>query len=180
MKIIETALDGVFVIELEPARDDRGWFARAFDADVFASRGLQSTFVQHSISANVRAGTLRGLHYQVAPAEEVKIVRCTAGTIFDVVVDLRAGSKSFCRSFTAELSRENLRTLYIPKGCAHGFMTLTDNADVHYMISTPYEPALARGLRWNDPAFAIAWPREPAVISARDAAYPDFKSGQSA
>jgi len=174
MKLLETDLPGVLLIELEPSRDERGSFARTFDADLFAARGLETRFVQHSLSSSTRAGTLRGLHYQAAPGEEVKIVRCTAGSIHDVVVDLRPSSPAFRRSISAELSRENGVAIYVPRGCAHGFLTLADDSDVHYLISAPYDPALARGVRWNDPAFSIRWPSAPEVISPRDASYPDF------
>lgn len=170
MRLIETNIAGAWVIEPEPVHDERGWFTRVFDSAEFAERGLITSFPQHSLSFNAKRGTLRGMHYQAAPASEAKIVRCVAGAIHDVIVDLRSRE-----AFAVELSAENRRALYVPPHCAHGFLTLTDASEVLYLISEPYDPALARGVRWNDPAFAIQWPFEPVVISARDAAFANIQ-----
>jgi dTDP-4-dehydrorhamnose 3,5-epimerase len=163
---------GAYVVELERLTDERGFFARSYCADDFAARGLGPPLRQCSVSYNARKGTLRGLHYQGAPHEEHKLVRCTAGAIFDVIVDIRASSPTYRRWFAAELSSVNRRSMFIPPGFAHGFMSLTDDAEVYYMISVAHAPQSSRGYRWSDPAFAIKWPLPPAVISARDAAYP--------
>jgi len=172
MNFIETPICGAFVIELEPFSDERGSFARAFCEDEFRAHGLQSRIAQCSVSFNRRRATLRGMHYQIAPHEEAKLVRCTMGTIHDVVLDLRRESPTCLRWYGADLSAENRRMLYVPEGCAHGFITLVDESEVFYQISAPYEPPASRGVRWNDPAFSIAWPIEPAVISQRDAQWP--------
>ena len=170
------SLDGVFLIEIEKLADDRGFFARTFDCEDFKAHGLEPRFPQLSISHNARRGTLRGLHFQRAPCEENKIVRCTRGAIFDVVVDLRVDSPSCGLWLSFELSDENSRQVYIPKGCAHGFQTLTDNCDVQYQISAPYSPAHADGIRWDDAVIGIDWPAaEHRIISARDLALPAFR-----
>ncbi len=170
-----TAIAGVVVVEPERQEDDRGFFARTFCAEEFAAHGLATSYVQASISFNARAGTLRGMHFQAAPHEEAKLVRCTRGAVHDVVLDLRRGSPTFLRSIGLELSAENRRTLSIAPGLAHGFLTLTDGAEVFYQMSERYDPENARGVRWNDPAFGIAWGGEVRVISDRDAGYPDFE-----
>lgn len=172
MRFLPTRLDGAFLIELEPHRDERGSFARLWDGALFAERGLEPALAQVSVSSNPAAGTLRGLHFQLPPYEETKLVRCLGGAIFDVIVDRRAGSPTYLRWEGFELSAENGRQLYIPKGFAHGFETLADDCEVLYFISTPYTPTAAAGLRWNDPALAIAWPFEPRVISERDRTWP--------
>ena len=172
MIFTESALRGAFTIEMHRAQDERGFFARSFSAEEFAARGLPAEMPQSSVSYNLRKGTLRGLHYQVSPHGEDKLVRCTAGAIFDVIVDLRGGSPTQHRWFATELTADNRRALFVPKGFAHGFVTLRDDTEVLYMISTPYVPGAERGLRWNDPALAIEWPIEPMVMSARDAALP--------
>lgn len=175
MIFTETALPGAWVVEPEPVHDERGFFARTFDRDAFATRGLCTAFAQCSVSYNHRAGTLRGLHFQAAPHEEAKLVRCTAGAVFDVIVDLRPGSATRGRWAAVELSAENRRALYIPEGFAHGFQSLADGSELFYQISVPYRPESARGVRWDDPAFAIAWPEaERRIVSARDRSYPDF------
>jgi dTDP-4-dehydrorhamnose 3,5-epimerase len=173
MIFTESPLAGVYVIELERLADERGFFARSYCADEFAARGLGPELRQCSVSYNARAGTLRGLHYQSAPHEEHKLVRCTAGAVFDVVVDIRESSPTYRRWFGAELTAANRLSLFIPPGFAHGFLSLADHAEVYYMISAAYAPQSGRGFRWNDPAFAIEWPSAPTVISARDASYPD-------
>ena len=170
-----TGIGGAWVIEAERVEDERGFFARTWDAEQFAEHGLNPRLAQCSISYNRARGTLRGLHYQVAPNEEAKLVRCTAGAIFDVALDLRPESASFRRWFGVELSAENRRALYVPEGCAHGFLTLDDGCEVHYQISRSYTPEAAAGVRWNDPLFAIRWPGEVVVINARDRSYPDFR-----
>ena len=171
----ETALPGAWIVEPERLADERGFFARTFDAAAFAARRLRSDFPQCSISFNTRAATLRGMHYQAAPHEEAKLVRCTAGAIYDVIIDLRAGSPTRGRWAAVELSAENHRALYVPEGFAHGFQTLADGAEVLYQISTPYVPDAGRGVRWDDPTFAITWPHaQTRVISERDRSYADW------
>lgn len=156
----------------EPRGDERGFFARTWCSREFPEHGLRANFDQASISFNEIAGTLRGMHYQVAPHGEVKLVRCTAGAIFDVVVDLRPDSPTYLQWQGEVLSAENRAALYIPEQCAHGFVTLEDKSEVLYEIAGLYEPSAARGVRWNDPALGIRWPREPARMSERDAQYP--------
>jgi len=168
----ESPLPGAFIVDLELHSDERGFFARSYCPDEFAVRGLTPPLQQCSVSYNARKGTLRGLHYQAAPHEEHKLVRCTAGAIFDVIVDIRPHSGHYKRWFGTELSAQNRRALFVPAGFAHGFITLSDEAEVYYMISVPYSPAHAQGFRWSDPAFGIQWPLSPSVISPRDAAYP--------
>jgi dTDP-4-dehydrorhamnose 3,5-epimerase len=170
----ETPLAGAFVIELEPFVDERGSFARTFDADEFALRGLNAAVVQCNVSLNTRRGTLRGMHYQADPYGECKLVRCTRGSIFDVIVDVRKGSPTRCGWFGVELTESNGRMLFIPEGVAHGFQTLTDSAEVHYQMSQVYIPEASRGVRWNDPAFGIDWPDGDRVISDKDQRYPDY------
>jgi dTDP-4-dehydrorhamnose 3,5-epimerase len=170
-----TDIDGLWVIEPERHEDERGFFARTWDPDEFAERGLNPELAQCSISFNRARGTLRGLHYQAAPHEEAKLVRCTSGAIFDVALDLRPDSSTFRDWFGVELSAENRLALYIPEGCAHGFLTLADDSEVHYQISQAYVPDAGRGVRWNDPAFAIRWPGEVVVINDRDRSYADFR-----
>jgi dTDP-4-dehydrorhamnose 3,5-epimerase len=170
----ETSIADVWLIEPERHPDSRGFFARTWDHDEFVERGLDATVVQCSVSFNHRRGTLRGLHYQAAPHEETKVVRCTAGAIFDVAVDLRPGSPTFRSWVGRELTAENRHALYIPKGCAHGFLTLADGTEVAYQISEAHAPAAARGVRFDDPAFDISWPAEVVAINERDRSYPDF------
>lgn len=170
----ETEIAGVRIVELEPHSDERGSFARSFCAEEFAAAGIAMTVVQTNVSRNTSRGTLRGMHYQAEPAPEPKLIRCTAGSVFDVAVDLRPASPSFCRWVGVELNAEAHNGLFVPDGCAHGFLTLSDNAEVTYLMGAAYVPGLARGVRWNDPAFAIAWPFGPGVLSDKDATYPDF------
>jgi len=174
MRLEPTEIEQLFRVEAEPQRDERGSFARTFDDALFAKAGVAFQTRQCSTSFNLKRGTLRGMHYQAAPAEETKLVRCTRGAIFDVVIDLRPASKSFKRWQGSELSADNLRGLLIPRGCAHGFITLADASEIFYQIDTPFMPELFRAVRWNDPAFGIAWPLQPVVITPRDAALPDF------
>jgi dTDP-4-dehydrorhamnose 3,5-epimerase len=166
-----TPLPGALVVELQPHADERGFFARSYCAAEFAAQGLGPELRQCSVSFNARKGTLRGLHHQGAPYEEHKLVRCTAGAIFDVIVDIRDSSPTYRRWFGTELTGANHRAIFIPPGFAHGFVSLTDNAEVYYMISVAHAPQAGRGFRWNDPAFAIEWPVLPTVISSRDANY---------
>ena len=172
MRFTETALAGAWMVEMERIEDDRGFFARSFCADEFAAHGLAAAMPQCSVSFNSRRATLRGLHFQAAPDAEDKVVRCTSGAIFDVIVDLRPGSRTHRRWIGLELTADNRLALYVPRGVAHGFVTLTDGSEVLYMISVPYAPGSARGVRWNDPALAIEWPLEPQWMADRDAAYP--------
>jgi dTDP-4-dehydrorhamnose 3,5-epimerase len=169
-----TPLEGAFLVELEPHVDERGFFARTFCEREFTEQGLPAHFPQCNLSRNARAGTLRGLHYNAAPHREAKLVRCVSGAIWDVVVDLRAGSPSRLAWFGAELTAARGEAMFVPEGFAHGFVTLADGADVFYQMSACYVPGAARGLRWNDPRLGIAWPRAPEVISDRDRDYPDF------
>ncbi len=172
MNFVDTELAGVLIVELQPVEDERGFFARSYCAAEFAARGLAAAMPQCSVSYNARRGTLRGLHYQAAPHEEDKLVRCTSGAVFDVVVDLRPGSPTHRCWLGVELSAANRRALYVPKGFAHGFLSLEDRTEMLYMISVPFVAGAARGVRWNDPALGIRWPAEPAVISERDASHP--------
>jgi dTDP-4-dehydrorhamnose 3,5-epimerase len=172
----ETELAGVFVLDPERHHDARGHFARTFCVEEYRARGLDARVAQMSTSYNAKRHTLRGLHYQAAPDGEAKTVRCVRGAIHDVVVDLRPTSPSFRRWLGIELSADNGRAVYLPEGIAHGFLTLTDGAEVSYVMSTPHAPGAARGLRWDDPALGIRWPARPAVLSERDAAYPDLGS----
>ena len=172
MIFTESPLPGAFLIDLAPIADERGFFARAYCDEEFAAKGLSTGLRQCSVSYNTRKGTLRGLHYQGLPHEEHKLVRCTSGAIFDVIADIRPQSSHYRRWFGTQLTAQNRRSLFIPPGFAHGFITLSDDAEVYYMISVPHAPESAQGFRWNDPAFAIQWPLAPSVISPRDAAYP--------
>ncbi|MBE0656968.1 MAG: dTDP-4-dehydrorhamnose 3,5-epimerase [Bryobacteraceae bacterium] len=169
-----TSLQGVFEVEVEPHADERGSFARTWCREDFRMQGLNSELAQCSVSFNHRRGTLRGMHYQAAPHGEAKLVRCTRGSVYDVALDLRPDSPTFLRWAATELTADNRRAFYIPEGCAHGFLTLEDNSEVFYQISEFHHPEFARGLRWNDPAFGIAWPAEVTVISERDRTYPEF------
>lgn len=177
MRFLETPLNGAWVIDLDLLGDERGWFARTFDAGEFAARGLNPDVAQCNASFNARRGTLRGMHYQAEPHGESKLVRCVRGAIFDVAVDLREGSPTLRRWHGVELSAENRLAFYIPPGLAHGFQTLSDDAEVLYQMGSPYVPEAARGVRWDDPAFAIDWPQPSGdrVISEKDRLYPDFE-----
>jgi dTDP-4-dehydrorhamnose 3,5-epimerase len=175
MRFTETPLAGAYVIEPEPVRDDRGFFCRTHCRREFLARGLAPEFVQTSLSFNAKRGTLRGMHYQAEPHEEAKLVRVVRGAAYDVAVDLRAGSPTRCRWYGLELNDADRRALYLPAGFAHGFLTLTDETEVLYQISSYHAPAAARGVRWDDPAFKIEWPAAPEVISEQDRGYPDFR-----
>jgi dTDP-4-dehydrorhamnose 3,5-epimerase len=170
----EAPLAGAFVIEPEPVEDERGFFARTWCEQEFGEIGLISRLVQCSISWNRTTGTVRGMHYQVAPHEEVKIVRCTRGSIFDVILDLRPNSATFKACFSVVLSADNRLMLYVPEGVAHGFQAMEDGTEVFYQISTHYVADATAGVRWNDPSFDIRWPLPVTVISERDRNFPDF------
>jgi dTDP-4-dehydrorhamnose 3,5-epimerase len=174
VKFTETPIPSAFLIDIEPVEDERGFFARTYDAGELRRRGLESHIEQCSVSYNRRKGTLRGLHYQRSPYGEVKLVRCTRGAVYDVVIDLRPSSPSFRQWLAAELTAQNHRMLYVPEGVAHGFQTLQDDSEVSYQISAPYQQQAAAGVRWNDPAFAIRWPLDVSVISERDRTFPNF------
>ena len=176
MIVAETALPVVHTLDIEPHADVRGFFARVWDGELLAAHGLDARVSQSSIAFNHRAGTLRGMHFQRAPHEEAKLVRCTRGAIYDVVVDIRPDSETYLRWLGVELTEQNRRTLYVPEGFAHGYQTLVDATEVWYQMSVPYAPESAGGLRWHDPRLAIEWPEPPPsgrVISAKDEAWPD-------
>jgi len=175
MKFLSTGLEGVFEIHVEPNCDERGFLARTWCEAEFQNNKLNPKIVQCSVSFNTRRGTLRGVHYQDSPHQEAKLVRCIRGAIFDVAVDLRPHSPTFKRWKAALLTAENRNMLYVPEGCGHGFLTMEDDTEVFYQISEFYAPECSRGVRWNDPAFEIAWPDEVRVISERDRTYPDFR-----
>lgn len=174
MKFTETPLKGAFVIELDKRGDERGWFARAFCEREYAAHGLNHHIVQANNSFSAIPGTLRGMHYQLAPKAEDKVFRCIRGAIFDAIIDLRPESPTFLKHFTIELTADNRISLYIPKGFAHGFMTLVPDTEVFYLVTEFYSPELERGIRYNDPKFGIKWPLEPAVISDKDRNQKDF------
>ena len=171
----ETKLTGVYVIDIEKIEDERGFFARTWDKKKFLEMGLESEFVQFSISKNSKKNTFRGMHYQAKPYEETKIVRCTKGKIFDIIIDLRPNSKTFKEIFSIELSENNYKILYIPNGFAHGFQTLEENTEVFYQISQYYKKEFARGITWNDSKFNIKLPEKISVISSKDLLYEPFK-----
>jgi len=171
MKFIETHLKDAFLIELAPFQDERGLFARTFDKKLFESINHHKEFVQFNHSVNHFKGTLRGLHYQVAPSSEIKLVRCIRGRVYDVIVDVREGSPTFLEYLGVELSENNLRMLYIPEGFAHGFQTLEDNSQMIYHHSNYYNPSSERGIRYNDPRLNIPWPLAPTVLSDKDQKY---------
>ena len=177
MKFTPTDIAGLIVIETDPIADERGDFARSFCTVEFREAGLGAFApVQMNISRNARMGTLRGMHYQDEPTPDPKVVRCTRGRVYDVAVDLRADSATFCEWFGLELTADRQNALYVPPGCAHGFITLEDDSEVFYVMGAPYVPELARGVRWDDPAFGVHWPIPPVTIAARDAEYPDFEA----
>lgn len=173
------SIEGAFIVELELLGDDRGFFARSFCQEEFKRQGIDPLVAQCNISFNQQRGTLRGLHYQVKPHEEAKLVRCTQGAIWDVIVDLRENSPTRYRWFAAELTASNRRALYVPRGLAHGFQTLSDNSEVFYQMSEFYHPESARGMRWDDPVIGITWPVDNPVLSPRDKSYPLLERGNS-
>jgi len=171
----ETKLKGAYIIELEPVKDERGFFARSFCQKEFEKHGIKVNVVQCNISYNKKKGTLRGMHYQVSPYQEAKIVSCVRGAIYDVIIDLRPDSPTYCQWLAVELSAENYKMFYISEGFAHGFQTLEDNTVVFYQMSEFYHPECARGVKWDDPAFGIKWPLSNRIISEKDMDYPDFQ-----
>jgi dTDP-4-dehydrorhamnose 3,5-epimerase len=180
MRFIETELKGAFILELEERSDDRGFFARTFCAKEFADHGLKPSVAQCNLSFNHRAGTLRGMHFQVPPAAETKLVRCTRGAIHDVIVDLRPGSPTYLRHVAIELTADNRRQLYVPEMFAHGYQALTDGAEVAYQVGESYTPGCERGIRYDDPLLGIRWPAPVTVLSPKDAAWPAFEAAATA
>lgn len=174
MIFTETKLKGAFIIDIEPREDERGFFARSWCEDEFKKHGLNPRLVQCNISFNKKRGTLRGMHYQIAPFAEAKLVRCTMGGVYDVIIDLRPDSPTFKQWISVELTAENRRALYVPEDFAHGFQTLMDNTEVFYQMSEFYHPECARSVRWDDPALGIQWPSGPRIISRRDSEYADI------
>lgn len=172
----ETPLKGAFTIDLEKREDERGFFARFFCVNEFEKHGLPKTFVQINNSLSVHKGTLRGMHYQLAPKGETKVVRCVKGSLYDVILDLRPDSPTFGQSFGTVLSAENRKMMLVPQGFAHGFLTLEDDSEALYLVSEFYAAEYERGIRWNDPHFKIAWPETPKIISDKDRKHPDFDS----
>ena len=174
MIFTETKLKGAFVIDLQKREDERGFFARTYCADEFAKHGLSINMPQSNMSLSKEKGTLRGMHFQVDGAEEAKLIRCTRGGILDVIIDIRKDSATYCQHIAVELTDQNHRMLYVPEGFAHGFITLIDNVEVAYQVSQFYTPGKEKGIRWNDPLFAIEWPTTNPIISEKDAIHPYF------
>jgi dTDP-4-dehydrorhamnose 3,5-epimerase len=174
MTFSETPLNGSYIIDIVKIEDERGFFGRSFCRREMEERGLNGGIMQANTSFTHKRGTLRGLHYQDAPYQESKLIRCVRGAIYDVIIDLRPGSPTFRQWTSVELSQENYRMFYIPEGFAHGYMALTDNVEVYYNVSAFYTPGAEKGIRWDDPGFMIRWPFEPVVISEKDRHHPDF------
>lgn len=174
MKFIETKLQGSFIIEPEKLTDNRGFFTRVWDYKIFDAMGLNPKLAQCNVSLSNKKGTIRGMHYQVNPYEEVKLVRCTQGSIFDVIIDLRSNSKTYKEWVGYNLSSQNHKMLYVPEGFAHGFQTLEDNSEIFYQVSQFYTPNAENGIRWDDALFNISWPLKPTVISVKDSSWPKF------
>lgn len=174
MIFTETKLKGAYIIEPDRLEDERGFFARTFCQEEFKALGLNPCVAQSNISFNKHKNTLRGMHYQITPHEEAKLVRCTMGVIYDVIIDLRSASITFKQWVSVELKAENRRMIYVPEGFAHGFQTLEDNTEVFYQMTEFYHPECARGVRWNDPAFGIEWRNDSLAVSIKDQKYPDF------
>jgi dTDP-4-dehydrorhamnose 3,5-epimerase len=170
----ETSLAGVYLIDLEKRGDERGFFARAFCEREFAGHGFATRIVQANNSLSAQKGTLRGMHYQLSPKAETKFIRCIRGALHDVVIDIRSDSTTFGHSYGADLTAKNRRMMYVPKGFAHGFITLADDTEAFYLVDEFYSPECERGIRWNDPKFGIQWPAQPVVISEKDQNYRDF------
>jgi dTDP-4-dehydrorhamnose 3,5-epimerase len=175
VRFTKAALPGAWLIDIDPIADDRGHFARLFCHDEFAAHGIPAEFVQSSLSFNHRRGTLRGLHFQVAPAAEGKLVRCTRGAVFDVMLDLRADSPTYLQWQGFDLTALHAAAVFIPPGLAHGFQTLADDTEIFYQMTTRHSPDHATGVRWNDAAFGITWPIADPILSPRDANYPDYR-----
>lgn len=178
MIFTKTKIEGAYLLDVKQIQDERGFFGRSYCKTEFEAKGLNTVVAQVNVSSNVKKGTLRGLHMQIKPAEEAKLVRCTKGAIFDVLVDLRSQSETFMQWYGSELTAESFQMLYVPEGCAHGYLTLKDNTDVMYQVSEFYTPTAERGFQWNDPTFAIKWPIEPVIISTKDQAHPLFNVEQ--
>jgi len=176
MIFTETKLQGAFIIDVNRLSDERGFFARSWCEDEFAAHGIHMPPVQANLSFNPQKGTLRGMHYQLPPYEETKLVRCTRGAIYDVIVDLREESPTYMQWIGVELTADSFRMLFVPGRFAHGFITLEDNTDVAYQVSAKYTPGAERGLRWNDPAIGIEWPMQPTLVSPKDAVHPDYQT----
>jgi dTDP-4-dehydrorhamnose 3,5-epimerase len=175
MRFVETAIAGAWLVDLEPLVDQRGFFARVWSDDAFAAHGLTTNFVQCNTAFTHQAGTIRGLHYQLSPFADAKLMRCIRGAVFDVIADVRPESPTYLRWFGVELSEDNRRLLYVPAGCAHGYQALSNHAEVMYPVSAPYAASAERGVRWDDPLFAIRWPHAGEhCLSDKDAAWPDF------
>lgn len=175
MKFIKTPIEKVYLLEIEKIEDERGFFARSWCREEFEDMGLNGNLAQCSISFNKEKGTLRGMHYQAPPYEEAKIIRCTMGAIYDVIIDVRPSSPTFKKWYGVELSASNRNMLYAPEGVAHGYITLEDNSEIFYQISELYHPECAKGVRWDDPAFGVKWPAKPSVIADRDVNYKDLR-----
>lgn len=175
MIFTETKIKGAFIVDIKRISDDRGFFGRAFCQREMKKMGLNERVAQTNLSSNPKKGTLRGLHYQVSPHEESKLVRCTRGSLFDVIVDLRKSSETYGQWFGTKLTADSFQMLYVPEGCAHGFVTLEDNTDIMYEVSEFYAPNAERGLLWNDPTIGIQWPIEPLIISEKDKQQPFFE-----
>ena len=174
MIFTETKLNGAYVIEIEKLEDNRGFFARSWCQNEFKAKGLVSRVVQANVSSNKKKGTLRGMHYQLSPYEETKLVRCTRGAIYDVIIDLRPGSPTYAQWVGVELTAENYKMLYVPEDFAHGFQTLEDDSEVVYQVTQFYTPGSEKGIRWDDPVFSIQWPTDVQVISDKDKSWPDY------
>ena len=170
----EMELCGAYLVDIESMHDERGFFARSWCGDEFEAHGLNPALVQCNISYNKKKGTLRGMHFQIAPHEEAKLVRCVRGAIYDVIVDLRPDSSTYCCWQGVELNEENRRALYVPEGFAHGFYTLADDTEISYQMSSRFVPGSSAGIRWDDPAIAIQWPEQPTCMSEKDRSYPGF------
>jgi dTDP-4-dehydrorhamnose 3,5-epimerase len=175
MRFVTRQIAGVYLVELDTIDDHRGFFARSFCMSEFRDRGLDPVIAQCSVSWNHKRGTLRGMHFQAAPHAEAKLVRCTRGAVYDVVVDLRPESPTYLKWDAMEINADNRTAVYIPKGCGHGFQSLCDNTEILYHMSEPHHPGASSGVRWNDPAFAIEWPIAEPILSDKDRCYPDFQ-----
>ncbi|NTU67257.1 MAG: dTDP-4-dehydrorhamnose 3,5-epimerase [Chlorobiaceae bacterium] len=174
MNFTETPLKGAYLIDIRKMEDDRGFFGRSWCANEMEAHGLNARVCQANTSRSMHKGTLRGMHYQKPPYQETKLIRCTSGSIYDVIIDLRVGSATYQKWFGIELSRKNYRMLYVPEGFAHGFITLEDDCEVTYLVTEFYAPGAEAGIRWNDPAFGISWPLEPVSMSEKDRMHPDY------
>jgi len=175
MRFVSLPLEGAYVIELDPKRDDRGYFARTFCRNEFAEMGLATDFVQSNLAFTKKAGVLRGMHYQLPPASEAKLIRCSHGSVLDVMIDLRPESPTHCQWVGVQLDSETPKMVYVPEGFAHGYLTLADDCSLFYQVSAYYSPEFERGVRWNDPAFGIDWPITDPIVSERDRLHPDYE-----